>query len=111
MAKKAQTRGKQSPKTYDLRQYIHEATKAPFELVLSDDEVLEIPAPTVDRILSSGKIDDADVDEALKVLVGDDAYAEFRAAIGPAPIGALKPLMKDIQEHFGLGDSGESDAS
>lgn len=112
MPKKTQTRGKKAPKTYDLRAYIHEATKAPFELTISDDEVLEIPAPTVDRILDAGKLDNSDVEESLKVLVGEDAYDEFRSAIGPAPIGALFPLMKDIQDHFGIGgDQGESDAS
>lgn len=111
MPKKTQTRGKKSPQTYDLRAYIHEATKSPFALQISDDEVLEIPAPTVDRILDAGSMDQSDLRESLRVLVGDDSYDAFMEAIGDAPVGALKPLVEDIQEHFGIGDQGESDAS
>ena len=111
MPKKTQTRGKKSPRTYDLRQYINEATKDPFELQLNDEEALIIKAPTVNRILDAGKMDDADAEANLRILVGDDAYDEFREAIGDAPVGALMPLVKDIQEHFGIGDQGKSGAS
>lgn len=111
MAKKNQTRGKKSPQTYDLRAYIHEASKAPFELRISDEEVLEIPAPTVDRILDAGTMDQSDLRESLRILVGDEVYDEFMEAVGDAPVGALRPLIADIQEHFGLGNEGESDAS
>lgn len=111
MPKKQQTRGKQPPKTYDLQSYRRQAKKEPFPLGLDEDRVLEIKAPTVKRILDAGKMSGQDLEANLKLVVGEDAYEELVEEIGDDDIGILKPLLKDVQEHFGMADEGESDAS
>jgi len=87
---------------YRLADYRRQANKEPFPLELDDERVLMIPAPSTNTVLDVQATED--VREQLRMLTGD-AYDDLMEAIGEEQGGVLKALMKDLTDHFGLGES------
>jgi hypothetical protein len=88
-------------KRYRLADYRREATKPPFPLELDEERTLEIPVPDTNTILDVQAT--TDVRQQVKLLAGDK-YEDLMEAIGGEPGGVLKSLMKDMTEHFDLGE-------
>ena len=92
-------------KKYQLAVYRARATKKPFELIVDESKTIVITPPSTDVIL--------DVAEAttprkqLQLLAGDQ-YEALMEVLGEESGSILKPLMKDLTDHF---DLGETDAS
>jgi hypothetical protein len=88
-------------KRYRLADYRREATKPPFVLEIDEERSLEIQAPDTNTILDVQAT--ADVRQQVKLLTGDK-YAELMEVIGSEQGGVLKVLMRDLSEHFNLGE-------
>jgi len=88
-------------KRYRLADYRREANKPPFPLEIDDERTLEIPAPDTNTILDVQAT--ADVRQQVKLLTGDK-YTELMEVIGGEQGGVLKQLMRDLSEHFNLGE-------
>ena len=88
-------------KTYRLADYRKQANRPPFPFELDDERTLEIQPPTTNATLEVMATND--VREQLKLLTGDqfDALLEV---IGEEQGGVLKALLKDLTDHFGLGE-------
>jgi hypothetical protein len=94
---------KKAPKTYDLRTYVQEATKAPFDLLVDDDTTISVPAPSVRVILELAKVPEDEPLELLELFVGD-SFEDLFDAIGDCPAGVFEKLLEDLRKHFGLGE-------
>lgn len=89
------------PRTYSLTKYRAEATREPFVLELDEGSTLTIPQPSVDEILDiTGMVN---VRAQLKILAKDQ-YDDLIKHIGDLPGGLVKPLVRDILDHYGLGE-------
>lgn len=88
-------------KRYRLADYRREANRPPFVLEIDEERTLEIPAPDTNTILDvQGAVD---VRQQVKLLTGDK-YGELMDVIGGEQGGVLKQLMRDLSEHFNLGE-------
>lgn len=88
-------------KKYQLARYRAEAAKAPFELIVDDKTTISIPPPSTDVVLQVTET--GNVREQLRLLAGDQ-YERLMKAIGDEPGSILKPLLRDLTEHFNLGE-------
>lgn len=88
-------------KKYRLADYRKQANKPPFPLELDEERTLEIPAPSTNALLDAQAT--ADVREQLKLMTGVK-YEELLEVIGEEQGGVLKVLLKDLSDHFGLGE-------
>jgi hypothetical protein len=88
-------------KKYQLAVYRAEALKKPFELIVDDKTTVSIPVPDTETVLQVTET--TVVREQLRLLTGDQ-YGALMEALGDQPGGVLKLLMKDLTEHFDLGE-------
>lgn len=102
--------GRTGTGAYSLARYRAEATGAPFVLEVDDDHVIEIPRPTGDRMMALAEkyANTADTPpdprEQLKDLLGD-TYDEVMAVLGGEDFGVLLLFLRDLAEHFNLGEA------
>ena len=101
---------KPKPKTYSLARYREEAGGEPFPLELDDGEVIEIPRPTGDVMMSLGeKYADAEqgqlpIKELLRDLLGEH-HDVVMPIIGAEDFHVMVKFLEDLSEHFGLGEA------
>ena len=88
-------------KKYQLAVYRAEAAKKPFELIVDDKTTISISAPDTETVLQVTET--VVVRDQLRLLAGNQ-YTALMEALGDQPGGVLKPLMKDLTEHFNLGE-------
>ena len=88
-------------KKYQLAVYRAKAVQKPFELIVDEDKTIVIPPPPTETVLDIAEA--TTPREQLQLLAGDQ-YGALIDAIGSEVGGILKPLTKDMTEHFGLGE-------
>lgn len=94
-------------KKYQLAVYRSKAMKKPFELIVDEDKSILIPPPSTDVILDVAEA--TTPREQLRLLAGDQ-YEPLMEVIGEESGSILKPLMTDLTEYFGLGETSASPA-
>lgn len=97
-------------KTFKFDQYLKEAEKPPFMLEISEDEILEIPAPDGDTVM---EIEEARSSRTTLKLLSGEHSARVLELVGDAPASVLVELVQDMTKYFGLqqAPSGGSRAS
>lgn len=92
-----------APRKYSYQTYMTEANVKPFDLELATDKAVSIPVPDGTALL-----DIADNQHnprlVLQLLTGDH-YRDVMDVFGPAPAPALKALIQDLVDHFGISAS------
>lgn len=108
-AKKPATKTKTG--TYSLAKYRAEAVAEPFRLELDDGEVVEIPQPSGEQMMTfAEKYADATEEnpppprEMLQDLLGEH-YDVVMPIIGAENHRVMVAFMNDLSEHFGLGEA------
>ena len=97
-------------KTYSLAKYREEAGGEPFPLELDDGEIIEIPRPTGDVMMTLGeKYAGAEegnlpIKELLQDLLGEH-YDVVMPLIGAEDFHVMVRFLEDLSEHFGLGEA------
>jgi hypothetical protein len=90
--------------------YVQEATKPPFELEVTEDDVIYVQAPTGGQLIDAQRMAaDGDVEAQLRIICGDAADRVVPLIKG-APGDVMGRLISDIMEHFGYA-TGEAPAS
>lgn len=104
-------RAAKEKKVYSLARYREEATGDPFRLELDGGEILEIPRPTGAVMMSiSERYADAtdqnppNVQDLLRDLLGDQ-YDAVMEVLGGEDFAVMVAFMRDLGEHFGLGEA------
>lgn len=92
-------------KTWD--QYTAEAAHAPFELVVSKDETISIPAPTGAALMQWARAYRTGDMEAMLITLCGDQWARIEPLLAQAPYKAMEALMMDIMVHFDLPEEHE----
>lgn len=88
---------------YSLEKYVRDAKGTPFVLRVSADRTIEVPRPTGDQMM---EVETARTSkEIIEVLCGEQAD-EILELVGPKDFAVMAKLGEDMQEHFGLGESG-----
>lgn len=97
--------------TFSLAKYREEATGAPFPLELDDGEVIEIARPTGEKMLeiaeTYGEVSEENPPSPralLKDLLGEH-YDTVMPIIGSEDHAVLIAFMRDLSEHFDLGEA------
>lgn len=86
-------------KTFKLDRYITEANTKPFDLEISDDEVLSIPVPDGETML---EVEESRSSRAtLELLCGEHAERVMNL-VGPLPVSVMNGLVQDMLKHFGI---------
>lgn len=103
--------GNPAARTYSVARYREEATGEPFRLELDGGEVLEIPRPTGDAMMDIaekyGRFSEQNPPN-MRELLGDllgDQYEAVMEAIGTEDFGVLVAFLRDLSNHFGLGEA------
>lgn len=90
--------------------YVQEAAKPPFEVEVSDEQVITISAPTGGQIIEAQRLAaQGDLEAQLRVICGE-AADEMLPLIKAAPGDAMRAFLTDVMAHFGY-DAGEAPAS
>lgn len=84
---------------FKLSKYVAEANSKPFDLEISDDEVLSIPVPDGDTML---EIEESRSSRATLELMCGEHFDRVMDLVGPAPVGVLNALVQDMLKHFGI---------
>lgn len=106
----SKTRKPAAKKTYSLAKYREEAGGEPFPLELDDGEVIEIPRPTGDVMMTLGeKYAGAEegnlpIKDLLQDLLGEH-YDTVMPIIGAEDFHVMVKFLEDLSEHFGLGEA------
>lgn len=93
-------------KTWD--QYVAEAKGEPFALPVREDYKIEIPRPSGEQMFAVEEANSSK--EILQALCGDK-YEEVLELFEGADAAVMRAVMNDMQEHFGMGNSGASPTS
>ena len=84
---------------YDFDEYLAEAQPVPFKLRVSKDDVIEIPYPTGEQLLT---VDEARTARAvLRALCGDQ-WERVHALVKDKHAKVMEKLADDLRAHFGL---------
>ncbi|MCW2904929.1 MAG: hypothetical protein JWO67_7194 [Streptosporangiaceae bacterium] len=87
-------------KSFALARYRAEAVHRPFELIIDADKSICIQPPKTADVIEMDA--STPTREVLRLLTGDQ-YEPLVEAIGDEDAGVLIAILKDMQEHFGLG--------
>lgn len=85
--------------TFKLDKYITEARTKPFDLEISDHEVLSIPVPDGDTML---EIEESRSSRATLELLCGEHFERVMDLVGPQPVSVLNALVQDMLRHFGI---------
>lgn len=102
--------GRTADGTYSVARYRAEAKGTPFPLETLDGRVIEIPRPTGDRMMELAEKYSAATEapphprEQLQDLLGEK-YDEVMAVLGGEDFEVLIMFLRDLSEHFGLGEA------
>ena len=88
-------------KTYSLARYRAEAKREPFVLEVDEKTSIIINQSSSAALLRVEQAKNSE--EALKILTSEQYDALIRT-IGDEDAGVLKALVRDLREHFGLGE-------
>lgn len=86
-------------KTYRFDKYVQEAAVPPFVLEVSDDEKIEIPAPSTETVLLLEESSSSR--ERLRLLTGP-AADRVMELVSAQPMHVMSGLAMDIARHFGV---------
>lgn len=86
---------------YRLADYRQQANRLPFAFEIDDDTTLIIPPPTATVMLDVAAT--TDLRTQMQLMTGDQ-FEKLMDALGDEQGAVLKPLLKDLSRHFGLGE-------
>lgn len=90
---------------YSIADYQKKAKREPFKLAVDAETTITIEPPTADGMFEAEQAFTSK--DAMRAICGD-AAEEILDLFGPLPAEVFEAFSKDLQKHFGLG---ESDAS
>lgn len=89
-------------KVYKLDRYRSEANLDPYDLEVTEGDVISIPPPNVETLIAIGETPVTDGRRMLQLLCGDQ-YDRIWAALSQEPGSVLVAIVKDMVRHFGVG--------
>jgi hypothetical protein len=91
-------------KTYKLDKYRAEAQLDPFTIEVAEGHMISIQPPSAETMMAIGETPVQDGRKMLRLLCGEQ-YEELWAAVAWEPAAVVTSLVKDLVEHFGLGQA------